>query len=213
MLTSVDTEIIASMAQTLHVMAYASAVEEGDIHKIVAKSEGWEVVHHPDMKDEPYYLYGPDETDSHKAFRDEARAWQAADVDVSRPSAGGDWMDYAPPVTQEAETTAAYLGGQIHERNGKSLLFLVRDAAVADGKDPDNIQSDYLRDFGYCMAMEALGSGVRWSDNHPEFEHKTPSIEYYPDWSHLAKKPATDFPAAPTVGGFAAEPAGHEHVR
>ena len=145
MLTTVEIEIINHMAKTLHVCAYADAVESGE------------------LPDAPY------------------------------ASMGADWMDIAPPVSDDARLFAAELAGQIKALNKKSLLFLARDAATADGFDPDDGFEEiptrrgcsYLEDFGHCLAMQALGHGVSWFDDHEEFLLTVPHVEFYPDFSGL----------------------------
>jgi len=142
MLTSVCVKIIDSMARTLHVMAYADAVEQGSIK-------------------------GP------------------------RASAGQDWMDIAPKTRPEAKIEAAVLAGQIITMNKKGLLFLLRDAMYADAMQNNDIHllnnlinnteydDKYIEDFGHCLAMQSLGSGVSWFDDHAEFSLELPHIEFY----------------------------------
>lgn len=135
MLTNICLQIIASMARTLHVTAYADGVENKTIKGCKA-------------------------------------------------GAGQDWMDVAPKTRPIATQTAFYLAGQIATMNGKSLLFLVRDAMKADGKikslsdDVDTYDSKYLSDFGHYIVMESLGHGVGWTDDHEEFGLKLPLVEF-----------------------------------
>lgn len=54
-------------------------------------------------------------------------------------------------------------------------------AAKADGMDPyvDGFEypTDYARLFGHYVAMQSIGHGVSWFDEHAEFDLKLPSIE------------------------------------
>lgn len=106
--------------------------------------------------------------------------------------AGEDWMDIAPPTSDDARIFAAVLAGRIHEMNGKSLLFLIRDAAAADGADPNNQEvyrsrsgrrgTTYAEEFGHCLAMQSLGHGVSWFDDHERFPLRLPLVEFYPEF-------------------------------
>jgi len=104
-------------------------------------------------------------------------------------SQGGNWMDVAPETSEDARIFAAVVAGRIQEMNHKSLLFLIRDAAVADDIDPDACyymrdpvrhQYRYVDQFGHCLAMMSLGHGVSWFDDHERFPLKTPHVEFYP---------------------------------
>lgn len=153
MLTTVCSKIIDAMARTLHLLAYADAVENGTLRG-------------------------------------------------RKPGPGGDWDDVAPKTRREARDFACYLAGQITQMNKKSLLFLVRDAMTADAaqyhrtskspgadivyaglienlKNETEYQDKYLERFGHCLVMESLGHGVGWSDDHADFNHKVPHVEFY----------------------------------
>jgi hypothetical protein len=106
-------------------------------------------------------------------------------------SHGEDWMDVAPDTSDEAKMFAAVLAGRIQEMNGKSLLFLIRDAAIADGINPDECYDQpvgrrghtYCEMFGHYLAMQSLGHGVSWFDDHEKFPLKTPLVEFYPSFA------------------------------
>jgi hypothetical protein len=105
--------------------------------------------------------------------------------------AGEDWMDVAPKTRKEAVAAAHVLAGRIIELNkdkGHSLFIICRAAAQADiNEQPvatgteatiDEIMDDkYLFEFGHCLAMESLGEGVGWTDDHA-LEIETPLIEF-----------------------------------
>lgn len=148
MLTHIDSQIIASMARTFWVDAYASAWDNDELKE-----------------------------------------------DAPHAGAGDDWFDYAPPTPEEAVEFAAYVAGQVSIINKNAPFLLVREAAKADGEHPDDIEelfsangkTSYIEEFGYCLAMQCLGSGVRWTDNHEDFGLQTPLVEFYPDFGKYAK--------------------------
>lgn len=96
-----------------------------------------------------------------------------------RAGQGSDWMDIAPETSAEAKEFAAYTGGRIAAMNGQSLFFLCRAAAMADGENPDDIGGKYVDDFGHYLAMQCLGHGVSWFDDHAKFDLKLPHVEFY----------------------------------
>lgn len=83
------------------------------------------------------------------------------------------WFDIAPPTPKSAEEAAEKLATIIESQSGLALEEAYEIAVHEQGhlKDPT------LEGFGYCLAMEALGSGVGWADDHPDHELKIPSIE------------------------------------
>ena len=136
--------ILASMARTLWVAAYADEVEE-------RAAEGDE----------------------------------AADSAMARN--GADWMVIAPETPDEARTMAAKLCVEVEQLNGRTLEDGFTVALVADllGRVPSRARSihrespvdaaDRLADtFGHYLAMQALGHGVSWEDDHAEMPLKLP---------------------------------------
>lgn len=121
-----------------------------------------------------------------------------------KAGAGEDWMDVAPKTRKVARDFAFYLAGQIAQLNGKSLLFIVRDAMRADAEafkkqheghqdgmwkgtyenlianldGETDYDDEYLRSFGHYIVMESLGHGVAWTDDHAEFGMVHPRIEF-----------------------------------
>ena len=98
------------------------------------------------------------------------------------PWSGGDQlMEVMPDLPKDAMVKAAYLAGQISSLNGEDLFYLCYNAAKKDGHpDPrtDEVcNSDYWESMGHAMAMEALGYGVGWADDHADPEWKMPSCE------------------------------------
>jgi hypothetical protein len=88
-----------------------------------------------------------------------------------RCSCGEDWMDYAPPTSTAALDVASMLADQIEKVNCCKLGTLYNRATKACKNHPTHCESrthtpEY---FGHYLAMQALGSGVAWTDNHESF--------------------------------------------
>lgn len=92
--------------------------------------------------------------------------------------AGVNLLDIAPPVSDLARIAGAMLAGHLCEANGVSIPVLLHRARVADEIDGD-ADASYAREFGHAVAMEALGTGVSWLDDHGEFELVVPEIRYH----------------------------------
>jgi hypothetical protein len=57
----------------------------------------------------------------------------------------------------------------LEKLNGVSLETIFETCRDAEGlhmREPDEDE------FGYCMAMQAMGHGVGWDDNHPSMFHE-----------------------------------------
>lgn len=89
--------------------------------------------------------------------------------------AGQEIMDLIPePYPQSAYEAADKLVKGLEKVNGASLdsIFQTcRDEPGDHHREPDEDE------FGYCMAMQAMGHGVGWDDNHPSMFR-----ERYIDW-------------------------------
>lgn len=96
----------------------------------------------------------------------------AASVGVEVPSfQGAELMDSAPPTEDEAYVEAQKIYDSIEQANpGVDLATFL---------PPGYTDEDYFdRDsFGHYLAMQAMGSGVRWSDSHPDHGLKIPYRE------------------------------------
>lgn len=91
---------------------------------------------------------------------------------LPRPGAGEDWMEYAPEPPLNAFALAGELWAGLYHLNGEAGVYsLSLRAEHADGKavDPEK--------FGHYLAMEAMGHGVSWFDDHAKFEIEVPDIE------------------------------------
>jgi hypothetical protein len=95
-----------------------------------------------------------------------------------QPGGGQDWVDFAPETPPEALDAANLLAALITGRNGTKLESLLERAVKADG-NPE-VNDKYLEDFGHYLAMQALGHGVSWTDDHAEFGYKSPRFEFNP---------------------------------
>lgn len=97
---------------------------------------------------------------------------RAARLALPRPGAGEDWMSYAPELPPNAFAIAGELWAGLYQLNKKAGPYsLALHAEAADGKAPDPEQ------FGHYLAMQAMGHGVSWFDDHEEFPIEIPDIE------------------------------------
>jgi hypothetical protein len=92
--------------------------------------------------------------------------------DYPHPGCGGDWMDVCPELPPNAYALAGELWAGLYALNGKAGPYtLANNAEAADGAPVD------AEDFGHYLAMEAMGHGVSWFDDHAKFDLKVPDIE------------------------------------
>ena len=86
--------------------------------------------------------------------------------------------DIMPPIPEEAYVLAKKCADSIEAANGKSLAELFDDAVKADEADGlDSSGAD--ESFGSDLAMQWMGHGVSWFDDHAEFPIKIPHGEAY----------------------------------
>lgn len=83
------------------------------------------------------------------------------------PGPGSDWMDYIPEVPTACYVEAGMLWEKIANLNNSNMYHIVTRALEAADipTDPEEIEL-----FGHYMAMQAMGHGVSWFDDHPEFQ-------------------------------------------
>lgn len=87
-------------------------------------------------------------------------------------------MDIAPKTSRDALAAAKKLAAMFAEANeGASMNDLYARALNVAGKHEGDASP---HSFGHYMAMEAMGHGVSWTDDHPEFKVNIPRFEYYP---------------------------------
>lgn len=98
---------------------------------------------------------------------------------LPRPGAGQDWMSYAPELPPNAYALAGELWAALEAANKESVYVLAAHAAKADagGNDMASVNDIDAEDFGHYLAMQAMGHGVSWFDDHEEFEIEIPHIE------------------------------------
>lgn len=86
---------------------------------------------------------------------------------------GEDWADIAPEVTPpNAYAMAGELWAGLYHLNGEAGPYTI--ALNAENADGCEIAADEL---GHYLAMEAMGHGVSWFDDHETFDLKVPDIE------------------------------------
>lgn len=126
-------------------------------------------------------------------------------MDSLFPRPGGSWESVAPTAPDSAHFAADDLYCLIERANNTStadptttLMNLYHRAVEADAKvvaAPFVPDEKYAELFGHYLAMEALGHGVTWTDDHAEFPIRIPSYECYSgdgetvDWSpHVIRR-------------------------
>ena len=99
--------------------------------------------------------------------RGEARGWGGKDV-----------MDLAPKTPVAAQVLAKRLVAAVEKTNDSHIGTLVLEAHDADEKAGIDTGGwiEYQRLFGHYMAMQALGHGVAWTDDHAEFGMRVPAL-------------------------------------
>lgn len=100
---------------------------------------------------------------------------RAARLALPSATMGADWYDYAPTTPLNAYALAGELWASLEHENKASVYMLAERAKEADGLT-DNEEID-AEDFGRDLAMQAMGHGVSWFDNHERFDLKIPHIE------------------------------------
>jgi hypothetical protein len=100
---------------------------------------------------------------------------------LPRAMSGQDWMMVAPDTPEEYVHEAYRLMGRLEQANGMNIHALFAKVCQLDGASYTATPSggEYVRDFGHCIAMEAMGTGVGWADDHAEHGLKVPLIEVH----------------------------------
>lgn len=99
-------------------------------------------------------------------------AWARMDEEAGASHAGKNLFEIAPPVTPSANYVATKLLGGYEALNRASIPVLIAAAKRADtaaGKTVGDPRT-YAEHFGYYLAMQAVGSGVAWTDDHAPIE-------------------------------------------
>lgn len=106
-----------------------------------------------------------------------ATAWADYEEQVKHESlAQTEIMDVLPDnIPESAYAAADNVIGTIEKSTGRKISDLYNEAKEAPGdhyKEPDEDS------FGHYLAMQAMGHGVSWSDDHPDLTFDVPRVEY-----------------------------------
>lgn len=125
---------------------------------------------------------------------------------MPRARNGADWDNVAPNTNFMAFEAADDLVGRIAKLNPMhaphQMAELFSFAMMAEEGEafswpvsgPSTALVEEMQDFGHCMVMQSLGSGVSWFDDHKEFPVEFPNFECHYDgdeyrslwWSGMA---------------------------
>lgn len=122
-------------------------------------------------------------------------SWADGEEERGTLPGGSDLMDIAPDTPLSAWVAAGQLIGMLEATNKASIHVLADRAARADDAAGDIGDID-AEDFGHYMAMEAMGQGVSWFDDHEKFNVKIPNMEYHAE-SQFTPNP-TGYAPSPT---------------
>jgi len=91
---------------------------------------------------------------------------------LPQPGGGGRWEDHAPETPPLAYALAGELWALLENLNSCSVYVLAESAALAD-----RVREIDPEEFGSDLAMQAMGHGVSWFDDHARFDLKVPHME------------------------------------
>ncbi len=115
--------------------------------------------------------------------------WAQAEEEAGRAHGGKELMGVAPETPPEALEWAVALWTAIAKKNkdfcyvsekDKLNLGAWMDSAWEDVAKQDGLKQyvfENAREFGHYIAMQAMGTGVRWSDSHEDHGLKIPYKE------------------------------------
>jgi hypothetical protein len=103
-------------------------------------------------------------------------AWDSSEREEGRGVRGGALEDAAPDTIPSAFEAAEQLIVEFEVLNTKAVDEMYTFAAAALGK---HYERPTPRLFGHYTAMQALGHGVSWSDDHPDPGFELPHIDFY----------------------------------
>lgn len=120
--------------------------------------------------------------EGHSTDNELTKAERKARLALPRPGAGEDWCDYAPETPPNAYALAGELWAALEAANKVSVYVLAERAEQADGEHMgkcDKCKSSGFdaEEFGHYLAMQAMGHGVSWFDDHGDFEIEIPHLE------------------------------------
>lgn len=107
--------------------------------------------------------------------------WWDNEGDDSDPHAsnGEDWMNETPDTPDEARHLAHEFCEILAKKNNISIDMLLYKILNQSYAIPDDYENSFADDFGHYVAMEALGHGVSWEDDHPPHKLKLPYVSVY----------------------------------
>lgn len=113
---------------------------------------------------------------------DECDLGEDCEICGEHGSAGGgqDWMDVAPEgTTPDAMAIAIKMVERFENANNIQLETAYARAAARQNAAPGKSywRAPTRHEFGHCLAMEAMGHGVSWSDSHPDHGYKVLQVE------------------------------------
>jgi hypothetical protein len=104
--------------------------------------------------------------------------WSNREEEEGRTYSGQALEDVAPETPREAFDAAHNLCGRFENANDTNIHALLWKAAAADGLPHEYPGDKYADGFGWDLALEALGHGVSWFDDHGRFDLHLPSFEF-----------------------------------
>jgi len=103
-------------------------------------------------------------------------SWANREQERGRSHGGRDLMFVAPRTSSAAKAAANKLAHQIETLTGRSMESLYHAAESDPGH---HSRQPTPHDFGHYIAMQALGHGVSWADDHPDLPFDVPHAEFY----------------------------------
>jgi hypothetical protein len=106
-------------------------------------------------------------------------AWENAMIEAGRASevhiSGANLMDLAPETPECVKDMSRRFLKEVKRVNANALAsaFLRTLTGWFNVRYPQ----DHHDDFGHYLAMEAMGTGVAWSDSHEDHELDVPSVD------------------------------------
>lgn len=105
-----------------------------------------------------------------------ASHWSNEQEEKGRSFSGRNIYEIAPKTPAWAVKWAKKLAGTIHDLNGLTIDELF-EMAQASGFDKDR------EAFGFYLGMQAVGSGIHWTDDIPHLDTPkilVPDYQFYP---------------------------------
>jgi hypothetical protein len=101
---------------------------------------------------------------------------------LPRAGSGQNWNDHAPPTSPAAWEMGWSLVKTIERETGKTIDVLFNGATILCSRPGGKISTAFrCKDnhtpdlYGHYLAMEAMGHGVTWADDHEDHPFEVPS--------------------------------------